>query len=185
MEILHGGQILMKKRLAKGLLFLIPASLIILIDQLTKAWAVQRLMGQADITIIPEVLELTYVENTGMAFGLLKDGTIFFYIATFLALALIVHELVRVPFEKRFVPFILMLSFVSGGAIGNLIDRIVRKYVVDFIYVSLIRFPVFNVADIFVTLTCIALIVLFLFIYKEEDLKMITPFRKKKQKNDE
>ena len=67
-----------------------------------------------------------------------------------------------------------MILFVSG-AIGNLIDRIVNNYVVDFFYFKLINFPIFNVADIYVTVAAFLFIFLCLFIYKEEDFEAIFP----------
>lgn len=69
--------------------------------------------------------------------------------------------------------------FVGAGAVGNMIDRVFRKYVVDFIYFSLINFPVFNVADIYVTVAAFMLVVLILFFYQEEDLNRV--FSKKKE----
>ena len=61
-----------------------------------------------------------------------------------------------------------------AGAIGNMIDRAVRGYVVDFFYFRLIDFPIFNVADIYVTVTMILLLILILFYYKEEDLEFLS-----------
>ena len=71
------------------------------------------------------------------------------------------------------------LVFITSGAIGNLIDRVRLDYVVDFIYFSLINFPIFNVADIYVTLSTIYLVILLLFVYKESDLEFLS-FRTKK-----
>ena len=171
----------MKNKWLKWVLFFAPIAVIAAVDQLTKYLAISSLMGKPSIPLIPGALELTYVENTGMAFGLLEDGTIFFYIMTAVALAVILFFVIRIPFEKRFLPLFILLSFIAGGAVGNLIDRIFRKYVVDFIYISLIRFPVFNVADIFVSLSCIALVIFLLFVYKDEDLKRIRIFKKTDQ----
>ena len=71
-------------------------------------------------------------------------------------------------------PLIVVVDVLVAGAIGNFIDRLVNKYVIDFIYFSLIDFPIFNVADIYVTLSVIALFILIFFYYKEEDFKFIT-----------
>ena len=86
----------------------------------------------------------------------------------------------RIPLEKRFHPLRLIGVALSAGAIGNLIDRMVNGYVVDFLYVELIDFPIFNVADCYVTVSAFVLVILFLFYYKEEDLEFITFHRKKK-----
>lgn len=85
----------------------------------------------------------------------------------------------KIPEEKHFVPLKACLYFVGAGAVGNMIDRVFRKYVVDFIYFSLINFPVFNVADIYVTVAAFMLVVLILFFYQEEDLNRV--FSKKKE----
>ena len=170
----------MKNKIWKWVLYILPAALVVVLDQITKVWAVGALKDQESIVLIKGALEFSYVENTGMAFGLMKDSQLFFYVATGIALAALVYFVVKIRFSKRFFPLVLILSFVSGGAVGNLIDRIVNKYVVDFIYVSLINFPVFNVADICVTLGCITLVVLILFVYKDEELKPLLPFGKKK-----
>ena len=71
------------------------------------------------------------------------------------------------------------LVFLLSGAIGNFIDRMIRGFVVDFFYFSLIDFPIFNVADIYVTVSFVVLAVLILFVYKEEDLAVYTPKKKK------
>ena len=74
---------------------------------------------------------------------------------------------------------IILLLFISG-AIGNFIDRVRLQYVIDFFYFKLIDFPIFNVADIYVTVAAFCLIVLFLFYYKEADLEEVFPSKKKK-----
>ena len=169
----------MKKYVPKILFLLVLVGVILLLDRMTKIWAVNTLKGQPDIVLIPGVLVLRYLENTGMAFGLLKNHQILFYIVTFLVLIPVLCILIRFPLEKRTFPMFLALCFLTGGAIGNLIDRLMQHYVVDFIYFSLIDFPIFNVADISVTISCILLFILILFVYKEEEIKrMLNPFRK-------
>ena len=175
----------MKQKISQIIIFLCVAGAVVGLDQWTKAWAIRVLAGGDSITLIPGVLELTYVENRGMAFGLLQDGTVFFIVATAIVLALIVFLLIRLPKTKRMIPFLLIVAGVTGGAIGNLIDRVFRTFVVDFIYVSVIRFPVFNVADSFVTVGCILLAALLLFYYKDDDLKPILSFLKKKEEKSE
>ncbi len=77
------------------------------------------------------------------------------------------------PREKKFVVLDYIIIFLIAGAIGNYIDRMGNNYVVDFLYFSLINFPVFNVADIYVTISVILLLILVLFYYKDEDLEEI------------
>lgn len=151
--------------------------LCVVLDQITKQWAVRTLMGSADIVVWKGVFSLHYLENTGMAFGLFKNQQVFFYIMTVLILGAVVLFFIKTPAKKRYLPILLFLTMIAGGAVGNLIDRTSQKYVVDFLYFSLIDFPVFNVADCFVTVGCILLMIYFIFVYKDEELTFYS-FRK-------
>ena len=162
--------------------FLLILAVFIFLDQWTKQLAVSYLSGGRDIILIKNALELHYLENSGMAFGLLRNRQVFFYISTAVILSAILYMLVKTPPVKRFLPLFLTLSFLTAGAVGNLIDRVRNRYVVDFIYVSLINFPVFNVADILVSLGSIALILMLLFVYKDEELK--EAYGRKAEKDD-
>lgn len=153
----------------KILLFLTVA-LPVAADQLTKHLAVLYLKGQAPKVLIPGILELQYLENRGAAFSMLQGQQWFFYILTAVFLTGVFLFLHRLPDTRRMLPLRLAVLFLSAGAIGNFIDRLLHRYVVDFIYVSCIDFPVFNVADICVTLSVAALILLVLFYYKDDDL---------------
>lgn len=152
---------------------------LLLIDQLTKLWAVKILKPIGSIPIIRNVLEIYYVENRGAAFGIMQNKQWFFLLITVAVLVGLVWVFGKIPEEKHFMPLKVCLYFVGAGAIGNMIDRIFRKYVVDFIYFSLINFPVFNVADIYVTVAAFMLVVLMLFFYQEEDLDRV--FSKKSE----
>lgn len=161
----------------KYLWILVP--LLVLLDQLSKMWAVRVLKPGRVIPIIKNVLELTYVENRGAAFGILQNRQIFFLLITVVVLAGVALILGKVPDEKRYLPLTLCLLFVVAGALGNLIDRMSRQYVIDFIYFKPIDFPVFNVADIYVTLSAVLLILLFFFYYSEEEMDRILPGKKR------
>ncbi len=165
----------------KLLLFLDVVLLLILlaIDQLTKYFAVIKLKDKASWVIIDGVFELHYLENRGAAFGMLQNQKVFFVLIAVVILAMIVYVLYKIPYQKMYNKLHISLVFIAGGAIGNLIDRIRYDYVVDFLYFSLINFPVFNVADIYVTLSAIFLVILLLFVYKESDLEFLT-FRSRK-----
>ena len=126
---------------------------LILIDQLSKVWALSALRGTEGIAVIPNVFELSYLENRGAAF-----------------LTWIYR---RIPQTKKYIPLRISYALIMAGAFGNLIDRVFRGYVVDFFYFKWIDFPVFNVADIYVTVTMILLLILILFFYKEEDLDFL------------
>lgn len=131
----------------------------VLLDQWSKYLAL-RLKGQPDIPLF-QGLSLSYVENRGVAFGLLKDFPIVIYIVSVLAILLIIKFLID---YKNILPFSskIFLSMIISGALGNLLDRIVRGFVVDFISVRFpwgYHFPVFNIADILVVIGCFLFII--------------------------
>ena len=93
-------------------------------------------------------------------------------------IAVFVWVFLKIPNVKRMLYLDFTFLFLSAGAIGNLIDRFTQQYVVDFLYFKLIDFPIFNVADIYVTCSAIALLILGLFYYKDEDIELIFPSKK-------
>ena len=143
------------------------------LDQWTKYLASFWLKGKDAVTLIPEVLQLQYLENRGAAFGILQNKLWIFGILTVAFLIAAVIFFIKIPKNRHYVPLIVVVDVLVAGAIGNFIDRVVHKYVIDFIYFSFIDFPVFNVADIYVTLSVIALFILVFFYYKEDDFKFI------------
>ena len=148
--------------------------LLILLDQVTKQLAVSMLKGQDSFVIIRNVFELHYLENHGAAFGVLQGKKVFFITVTVLMIVLLIYVYGRLPMERRFYPLHGICIALFAGAIGNFIDRILYNYVIDFFYFSLINFPIFNVADIYVTCAMALFIILFLFYYKEADLDRLT-----------
>lgn len=148
--------------------------ILLALDRFSKFLAVEFLQGKQPIIIIPKVFQLQYLENQGAAFGIMQGKKIFFVIITFLFIGIAIYfGIKKIPNTKRFFFLHLIDIFLIAGAMGNLIDRIWHNYVVDFFYFNLINFPIFNVADIYVTLSCIILILLILFYYKEEDINLI------------
>ena len=145
------------------------SGILTILDQWTKQLAVIHLQNQPDFSLIPGVLSFHYLENRGAAFGVFQNRQILFLIMTTAILLFILYALWKLPQEKKYRPLRLLSYFITAGAIGNLIDRVRLGYVVDFIYFSLIDFPVFNVADIYVTGSMILLILLVLFFYKNEE----------------
>ena len=128
------------------------------LDQLTKWLAVVNLQGEPSFPLWREVLHFTYVENTGMAFGMMKDHRwVFMVFSTVSIIALLVY-LFRFRPESRWMQ--ISMAFIIGGGIGNMIDRIFLGYVVDFIDFTLIDFAIFNVADSFVCVGAGIMIVL-------------------------
>ena len=162
-----------KISLKRILLFAVSVILLIALDQLTKYLAVIYLKDNGSVVLIDGILELLYVENRGAAFGIMHGMGWLFIVLALLVSAAVIYIYVKMPHEGKFLPLEACMACIVAGAIGNIIDRIRNGFVVDFIYFCLIDFPVFNVADIFVTCSAIALIVLFLFVYKEDDIDRI------------
>ena len=154
----------------KSFILILCGTILVAIDQLTKRLAMTGLAGGPRV-IIDGVFELRYTENRGAAFGMLQNQRIFFIIVTFLALLALIWLYFRIPDDRRFLPLRIIDIFIISGAVGNLIDRIARGYVVDFMYISLIDFPVFNVADIYVSWSAVLALILILFKYREDDFK--------------
>lgn len=151
-------------------LWCIPlVAVLIIIDQITKRIAVNVLADGLRIPLINGVLEFTFVQNRGAAFGIMQNALPFFVVITLAALCVITYFLLHIPSQKRYLPLRICLCFIAAGAIGNFIDRLRLSYVRDFIYFSLIDFPVFNVADIYITCATILLVLLMLFYYRDED----------------
>ncbi len=145
-----------------------------LIDQYTKYLAVRYLKGQAAIPLIPGMLELRYLENRGAAFGFFQDQKIFFVIITVLVLVIFSFILIHMPPIGKYLPLHIMGAFLIAGAVGNFLDRLRLDYVVDFIYISLIDFPVFNVADMFVSFVCVLGLILIVWgPYREDDFSFL------------
>ena len=144
-----------------------------IIDRLTKVWAAKTLTQGFDIAIIPGVLELHYLENTGAAFSILTGKVLFLGIITVLMCVLIVFFMIKTPAERIYSPFWYCLVCLFAGALGNFYDRIFYHYVVDFISFVLINFPIFNVADIYVTVSMAVLVILILFVYDDDTLSRI------------
>ncbi len=147
--------------------------LLIALDQFTKHLAVSNLK-ENPFVIIPKVFQLTYHENNGAVWGILSGKIIFLILVTLLLLFLMVFLYLKIPKDKRYNAIRIILVFICAGAVGNLIDRVFNGYVVDFIYFELIDFPVFNLADCYVTLSSILLIILGLFYYKDEDFEFLS-----------
>ena len=135
-------------------------------DQLTKFLVVANIPMFADIPFLPGIVQLTYVQNTGAAFSAFKGMQWLFALVFVVLTVLLVWEYFKKPmpfttFER------VMIACVYGGGLGNMIDRVRLGYVVDMIETEFITFPVFNVADCFITCGCIALMASLILINKE------------------
>jgi len=168
------------KKARQLITFIISVCLLVGIDQFTKYLAETKLKGHSPFVIIKGVFELSYLRNTGAAWGILSGGRIILIIFTCIVLIIIAFILYRTPTEKKYLPFRCVLVLLCAGATGNLIDRIVNSYVNDFIYFRLIDFPIFNVSDIYVSVSMCFLIILIFFVYKDDDFKFLSLKKAKK-----
>ncbi len=119
------------------------------LDQLSKAVVTATFVPGQSLPVLPPALYLTYVQNTGAAFGLLKGQQALFIVCSLLVIAWIAWELLSKP--RMAASAAVGCALVLGGAAGNLIDRLRLGYVIDFIDVR-VRWPVFNVGDSAITI---------------------------------
>jgi signal peptidase II len=145
----------------------------VFLDQLTKYLTVLHLKPIDTLPIIEDVFHLTYVENTGAAFGMMKDARWVFMITSTAAIIGILGYMIHryyVKKEKLHWAEALSLSLIVGGGIGNMIDRTMLGYVVDMIDCRFINFAVFNVADSFVCIGA-GLMILYLIVLTVKEFK--------------
>ena len=175
-----------KKRLSIHIIFqIILFFFLTAADRITKSLAARYLAEGDDVSLIGDNVILHYLENHGAAFGILKNSLWFFYLFTIIILIIVIFLFILIAYrlykyidrgngtvkvktcrDMVFLNYILMA--LSAGAVGNLIDRIIHGYVIDFIYLNFIDFPVFNIADICVTVSAFIIVIFFIFIYKED-----------------
>jgi len=155
----------------------ISALILIVIDQATKCLAVRYLLPNGPFPLIEGVFELQYLENRGAAFGLMQNQKWLFIPMTIIIVGIVGWMYVKLPDTKRMLPLKMIAVAIIAGAIGNFIDRVTSGYVVDFLYFKLIDFPVFNVADIYVTVSAVIFLFLILVYYKDDDFDFL--FKKK------
>lgn len=151
-----------------GVLFMIIA---VVIDQLTKLAASSYLKTNGPIELFPGIFHLQYLENRGAAFGIFQHKQLVFVVVAVVILLAGVILYQNFPVTARFLPVRLCILCIAAGAVGNMIDRVRLGYVVDFFYFILIDFPIFNVADIYVTVSIAFLVILILFYYTDEEFR--------------
>lgn len=159
----------MKKKLFLLFAILIPG---IILDQITK-YLTRCNLADKPVKIIDGVLELTFLKNTGAAWGSFSNLTWLLTLVSIITVVIILWFYFNAPVAQNSRLWLLeiLLVLIVTGAIGNMIDRIGFGYVTDMIYFKLINFPVFNVADIYVTCSSILLAITVIFYYKDEDFK--------------
>lgn len=177
-----------KRILGKIILYVLFVLVLLGIDQYTKWLAVVHLKGGEDFILIKNILSFSYLENTGAAWGVLSGKTILFVVVTCILAVLIVAVMCRLESmiikeggRKIYTVIQVDMAVLIAGAFGNLVDRAANGYVVDFIKTDFINFPVFNVADCYVTISMLLLIILLLCFVKEDELDRMFFFKKNKK----
>lgn len=130
------------------MLYLLAIAACVAADQAVKLWVAANLELYGSAPLIPGLVELFYVQNTGGGFSILTEHTWLLTIVTAVLMAAIAVLLVRRVFPHPMAMW--SLTIVLGGGLGNLIDRVRLGYVVDMFNFQFMTYPVFNVADIFV-----------------------------------
>lgn len=170
----------MKDKMMNLIIWAVSVCVLVWADQYTKMLAAARLKGNDACILMDGVFELLYSENRGAAFGMMQGKQGFFLLIAAVVLGAAIYMMWKMPSwkEKRYHWMKICVIMITAGAIGNMIDRVLHGYVVDFLYFSLINFPIFNVADIYVTTAAVLLVLLMMFYYKDEDME-IFQLRKK------
>ena len=154
------------------LLPILAVAVLILLDQGTKFWALASLKPIHNMTLVEGFMDLTFVENRGVAFGMFSGQRWFILLLTGIIAVGLIWFYVTMPKKKEYFPLRVSLVLVLSGAIGNIIDRLFRGYVVDFFEFTFFEWPVFNVADIYVVVGVILLALMIVFVVKDEDLEL-------------
>lgn len=147
---------------------LILAVVIVIVDQLLKMLVVNTIKMNGTVEILGGIVKFDYVENRGMAFGMLQNYRWIFIIFTLIVImGLIIYMIKLKPTNKL---FITSITLIVGGGIGNLIDRIILGYVVDYIQLSFFN-PVCNFADYCITIGTVLLIIYIIFFTQDNNKK--------------
>lgn len=159
-----------RNRLFAGVLAVI---LLTAVDQITKYLAKTFLAGTPGVKLIPGVFQLFYLENRGAAFGMMENRQWLFILIAVIMLAAAGYIYLKMPCVAHYRPLRLVCILIAAGAVGNMIDRILWNYVIDFLYFSLIDFPVFNVADCYVCVGAVLAVLLIFTLYREDPFEFL------------
>ena len=131
--------------MSSGLLSLLGAAVLVVLDQLINHWATAALLPVGSMEVLPGIVELRYCLNDGMAFSMLagKQGLLIGVTSVMLVAVLVMLFVRKMPLAER-----IAWTLVLGGGVGNLIDRVLNGVVVDYINVLFMHFAIFNFADI-------------------------------------
>ncbi len=152
------------------MLYISIITISIILDRLTKALAVKHLMPLDTFPLWKDVFHLTYCENTGAAFSMFSDSTAALTVFSVIIAALLgMFLLSQIRKNKEKVLYLASIAMIIGGALGNIIDRILYGYVVDFFDFTLINFAIFNVADCFI---CVGAAVFCLYLIFDKEIQL-------------
>lgn len=157
----------------KWFVFALVGGILLFFDLWLKQWATANIPGREPIVLVPGVLGLTYLRNPGAAFGFLAGfewSRIVLTVTTILALLVIVWYYSKIPMKKKFWFIRIPIILIFTGGMGNLIDRIMLGSVRDMLEFLFIRFAIFNLADVYVTVGVFSFAVLGLFVMKDVPL---------------
>ena len=163
-----------KKRWKKKILLWDFLCLLLLnaIDRVAK-YAAAYFCENENYTLIKDIFEITFTQNSGGAFGILNNQRFFFIFISVLFISLITFFMFVMPNDNKYNSLHIWLSFILSGIIGNVADRILYDGVIDILYIKKIDFPVFNIADLFITLGTFMTIITVLFKLKEKDFEFL------------
>ncbi|MBO5352039.1 MAG: signal peptidase II [Lachnospiraceae bacterium] len=155
--------------------------LLVVLDQITKYFARTVLQEQSQ-EIWEGVFSLHYLENRGSLWGILQGKVDLLLIASVLVFAALVYFYIKMPKTDFYLPLFWIVVLMGAGGIGNTIDRVFFGYVTDFLYFELIDFPIFNVADCYITVGGFPIAFLVLFgRYKDDEFRFLLPGKKRKE----
>lgn len=152
---------------------------LLFLDQIVKYLTIVNLKDKPAFVIWEDVFELQYLENRGSAFGMMQNQKIFLLFVGFVFMAVLLYLIIKLPQKHKFLWAHFAITLLIAGGVGNMIDRFRFDFVVDLFSFVLIKFPIFNVADIYICCATGLLLILFFFVYKEDDLSFLK-FRQNK-----
>lgn len=145
------------------MLYLLVVALCIIADQALKLWTVANLALYESMPLLPGIVELYYIRNTGGGFSILTGHTWLLTVLTVVLMGILAALLIKKVFTHPLAVW--TLTLIIGGGLGNLIDRVRLGYVVDMFNVTFMNYPVFNIADIFVVCGAIGFAVYYLLLH--------------------
>ena len=183
----------MKKKTLLYLKMIAFVVILVILDQISKFVATANLMGKSKYIVIKGLLSFNYLEggNKGAAWGIFSGKILMFVIITIIAIVIIsifIRNITEIMCNEGKSATLMVLQYTFGmlmaGAVGNLIDRVVNGSVVDFICFEFIDFPIFNVADCYITVSTVILLIALFFCYQDDDFSFLKPSGKAGKKHE-